>query len=408
MLQKELFLNAVKKFGTPLYVYDADIIRRQISYFKEAFSAFPLQVRYAMKSNSNISILKLMLNEGVGLDTVSVPEIQTGLLMGFQPEQIVFTPNLVDFNEIKEAVKLGTYINIENLSNLEKFGREYGSSRSCFIRLNPHIIAESQTKKVADWHSQSKFGISLTQFDKLHDIISRYGIMVDGIHLHSSHVIMKTEIFQKGAEIIFNLAEEFPNLKYIDFGGGIKVPHYEGEKVIDLKELGMALRPQYDAFCRKTGRKIELWFEPGRFLVGESGTLLTQVKVLKTNGPVDFAGVDSGFNHLIRPMFYDSYHEILNISNPEGKLKRYTVVGNLCEIDNFAKNRPLNEIREDDILAITHAGGYGYSMASQYNSRFRPAEVMISGDNLQLIRKRDTLDDLLRNQIEINFEDGSA
>jgi diaminopimelate decarboxylase len=170
----------------------------------------------------------------------------------------------------------------------------------------------------------------------------------------------------------------------------------------------MALRPQYDAFCRKTGRKIELWFEPGRFLVGESGILLTQVKVLKTNGSVDFAGVDSGFNHLIRPMFYDSYHEILNISNPEGKLKRYTVVGNLCEIDNFAKNRPLNDIREGDILAITHAGGYGYSMASQYNSRFRPAEVMISGDSLQLIRKRDTLDDLLRNQIEINLEKASA
>ncbi len=403
MLNRKRLLNAAKKFGTPLYFYDADIIRRQISYFQDAFRTFPVQIRYAMKSNSNISILKLMLKEGVGLDTVSIPEIQTGLLMGFQPEQIVFTPNLVDFNEIREAVKLGTSLNIENLSNLEKFGREYGSSKSCFIRLNPHIIAESQTEKVANWHNQSKFGISLNLFDKLHEIISKYGIVVDGIHLHSSHVIMKTEVFLKGAEIIFNLAQDFPHLKYIDFGGGIKVPHYAGEKVIDLKELGNALKPKYNAFCNKLGKKIELWFEPGRFLVGESGTLLTQVKVLKSNGLVDFAGVDSGFNHLIRPMFYDAYHEILNLSNPDAKKKKYTVVGNLCEIDNFAKNRLLNEIREGDILAITHAGGYGYSMVSQYNSRFRPAEAMVTGDKMQLIRERDTLDDLLRNQIEISF-----
>lgn len=403
MFQKDPLLNAAKKFGTPLYVYDADVIRRQISYFREAFADFPLQIRYAMKSNSNISILKLMLREGVGLDTVSVPEIQVGLLMGFQPEQIVFTPNLVDFGEIKEAIKFGVPVNIENLSNLEKFGKEYGSSQSCFIRLNPHIIAESQKEKVNAWHNQSKFGISLKLFDKLHEIIKKYRIVVDGIHIHSSHVIMETEVFLKGAEIIFQLAEDFPDLKYIDFGGGIKVSHYPGDKVIDLKELGNALRPGYEAFCRKMGKKIELWFEPGRFLVGESGTLLTKVTVLKSNGVVNFAGVDSGFNHLIRPMFYDAYHEIVNLSKPKGKREKYTVVGNLCEIDNFAKNRSVNEISEGDILAILHAGGYGYSMASQYNSRYRPAEVMIMGGKMQLIRKRDTLDDFLRNQIEINL-----
>ncbi len=403
MPYREYLLNAANKFGTPLYVYDADIILRQISYFKEAFKAFPLRIMFAMKSNSNINILKLMLKNGVGLDTVSILELQTGLQMGFSSEQIVFTPNLVDFNEIVEAVTLGADINIENLSNLEKFGKEYGSSKSCFIRLNPHIIAESKSKAVTEWHNQSKFGISLTQFDQLHKIIKKYGIIVDGIHIHSSHVIMETEIFLKGAAIIFQLAENFPHLKYIDFGGGIKVPHYSGERVVDLIELGKALKPKYDDFCRKIDKRIELWFEPGRFMVGESGTLLVQVKVLKTNGHVKFAGVDSGFSQLIRPMFYDAYHEIVNLSNPGGKQEVYTVVGNLCEIDNFAKDRFLNEIREGDILAITHAGAYGYSMASQYNSRFRPAEVMISGDKMQVIRKRDTLEDLLRNQIEINI-----
>jgi len=399
----DVLLKAAGEFGTPLYVYNADVICRQVSYFKEAFKDFPLQIRFAMKSNSNINILKLMLKEGVGLDTVSIPELYTGLQMGFRPDQIVFTPNLVDFQEIVEAVKLGADINIENLSNLEEVGKEYGSSKPCFIRLNPHIIAESQSKEVAEWHNQSKFGISLTQFDQLHEIVKKYGIKVDGIHIHSSHVIMETEIFLKGAAIIFELAENFPDLKYIDFGGGIKVPHYPGERVVDLVELGKALKPKYDDFCQKVDKKIEFWFEPGRFLVGESGTLLVQVKVLKTNGHVQFVGVDSGFNHLIRPMFYDSYHEILNLSNPGAKKEKYTIVGNLCEIDNFAKDRSLNEIREGDILAITHAGAYGYSMASQYNSRFRPAEVMISGDKMQVIRNRDSLDDLLRNQIEINI-----
>ena len=215
MDSKDVLLKAAEEFGTPLYIYNADVVRRQINYFKEAFKAYPLQIRFAMKSNSNINILKLMLKEGVGLDTVSIPELQTGLQMGFRPDQIVFTPNLVDFQEIVEAVKLGADINIENLSNLEKFGKEYGSSKSCFIRLNPHIIVESQSKAVTEWHNQSKFGISLTQFDKLHKIIKKYGIIVDGIHIHSSHVIMETDIFLKGAAIIFQLAENFSHLKYI-------------------------------------------------------------------------------------------------------------------------------------------------------------------------------------------------
>lgn len=402
-MKKGQALEVAKKYGTPTYLYDASIIQKQISFFKKAFEDYPLHIRYAMKSNSNINILKLMLRNGLGLDTVSIPEIKIGMLAGFIPEQIVFTPNMVDFQEIIEAVEMGVQINIENLSNLKKFGERYGSEKSCCIRLNPDIVAESEKDKVEKWHSQSKFGISLSQIDELLGIVDKYSISIDGIHIHSSHVIMSPEVFLKGARIVFKLAENFPNLEYVDFGGGIKVAHQSSEKVINIMDLGKALKPLYKAFCLKMKREIQLWFEPGRFLVGESGLLLVQAKVLKTNGIIDFVGVDSGFSHLIRPMFYNAFHEIENISNPEGEQKKYNIVGNLCEIDNFAVDRILNEVVEGDFLAIRNAGAYGFCMSSQYNSRFRPAEVMIVDSKPHLIRRRDVLEDFLRNQVEIEF-----
>ena len=413
-----------QKFDTPLYVYDSEIIEKKLNDFKTAFEGVDLKIKFAMKSCSNISIAKLMKKLGTGLDTVSIPEIQMGLKAGFKPVEIVFTPNIVDFEEIRQAVKYGVYINIENLQNLEKFGKEYGNSIPCCLRLNPNIISEVESsevsgidfaninkehysavnsKRVSVWHNQSKFGISLKQFDQLLEIIHKYNIKINGLHIHSSHVILSPEVFLKGAMIIFEISKHFNDLEYLDFGGGIMIKHKDDDEVIDIHEVGSSFVIEFKKFCRQRGKNLELWFEPGRYLVSEAGYLFTKAVVLKNNGYINFVGTNTGFNHLLRPMMYDAYHEIINISNPNGKKKKYNIVGNLCEIDNIGKDRLLSEVRASDILAIKNAGAYGFSMSSNYNSRFKPAEVLIINGEAKLIRKRDIYKDLLRNQIEIDI-----
>ncbi|MDP7568048.1 MAG: diaminopimelate decarboxylase [Flavobacteriales bacterium] len=389
------------EFGTPLYVYDSDIIHRQVNHFRNAFKQINCKIKYACKANTNLSILKEMLNHGAGLDTVSVPEIKMGLLVGFKAKEIVFTPNCVDFSEIEEAVKLGVNINIENLPNLEKFGTRYGNTVPCFVRLNPGIHAQMNSDKVDWWHKQSKFGISADQIKKVKELEKKYDLHIHGLHIHSSSVIMSPEIFIEGAKSIFNIVKQFKNIKYIDFGGGIKVDVGDNKEVINLNALGEQLNPIFEDFCKEYGTDIELWFEPGRFLICEAGILFAECNMVKENGGTSFVGINSGFNQLIRPMFYNAYHEIVNISNFKGAEKQYTVVGNVCEIDNFAINRTINEVNEKDIIAIKTAGAYGYSMASNYNSRFRPAEILIKNNTAHLIRKRDSFEDLIKNQIVI-------
>ncbi|WP_242917238.1 diaminopimelate decarboxylase [Pontibacter liquoris] len=393
-----------EQFGTPLYVYDAEHIRGQIRKFREGFSTVDLHIKYACKALTNINILKLMLREGLGLDTVSLPELRMGLHVGFKPQEIVFTPNAVDFSEIEEAVALGAKINIENLSNLERFGQKYGGSVPVCIRLNPHIAAQANSEKVDWWHKQSKFGISIDQVGDVKALEEKYNLHIDGIHIHSSSVIMSPEIFINGAKAVFDIALQFQNLDFIDFGGGIKVDVGDGNPVIDVVELGKQLDVVFSDFCQKYGRRLQLWFEPGRYLVGNAGTLLTTCVLRKRNGGSEFVGLNSGFNHLIRPMFYNAYHEIVNASNPTGSTETYTVVGNICEIDNFAVDRELHQVREGDLIAIRSAGAYGYSMASTYNSRYRPAEVLVINGEAKLIRQRDTYEDLLRNQVEIELD----
>jgi len=412
------------KFGTPLYVYDAEKIKERIQYFRSCFSGINLNIKYAVKSLSNLNILKLMKKEGLGLDTVTVQEIHLGLKAGFTPKQIVFTPNITDFKNIKEAVELGVSINIENLSNLEKFGKEFGSSIPCCIRLNPNILFEIEKREVEGidrsninkehydeinedrksvWHNQSKFGISLTQFKELMEIINSNNIKVNGLHIHASHVIMNSEMFMKNAQTMFELSKHFPYLEYFDFGGGLMVPHNENDKVVDIKTLGTEFEKLYKKYCHEQGVNYQIWFEPGRFLVSEAGYLLTTAEILKTNGSFDFVGVNTGFHHLIRPMMYDAYHEIINISNPTGELKKYTVVGNLCEIDNLGKDRLLNKVSEGDILMVENAGAYGFSMASNYNSNYRPAEVLILNGEAKLIRKQESFIDVIKNIVEIDI-----
>jgi diaminopimelate decarboxylase len=402
-IQGKNVLDICKEFDNPLYVYDADKILSQFAKINNAFSGLNLKIKYAAKALTNLSILKLLKNAGAGLDVVSIQEAQIGLMAGFEPHEIMYTPNCVSFEEIKQAVALGVMINIDNISILEQFGHEYGNKVPCCIRINPHIVGGGNSK-IQTGHIDSKFGISILQLRHVHRIIKTNKINVVGLHVHTGSDFLNADVFLKGAELIFEAAQDFDSLQFIDFGSGFKVAYKEGDVVTDLDELGQKMKAAFKAFCKSYGRDLEIWFEPGKFLVSESGYLFVKTNVIKTTPATVFVGVDSGLNHLIRPMMYDAYHDIVNVSNPSGVNRVYTVVGYICETDTFGWDRKMNEVREGDILAFKNAGAYGFSMSSNYNSRFRPAEVLVYNGEAKLIRKRETMEDLLRNQVAVELE----
>ena len=395
-------LSIAHTYGCPVYVYDAYKIRSQYERLIKAFAAVPsLRINYAMKALSNGSILKLMRKLGAGLDTVSIQEVKLGLHAGFAPEQIIFTPNGVSMEEIEEAASLGVQLNIDNLSILEQFGSKHPHVPVC-IRINPHVMAGGNSK-ISVGHIDSKFGISIHQIPHILRIVENTKMHINGIHMHTGSDILDIDVFLYAAEILFDAAKHFRELKFIDFGSGFKVPYKEGDIQTDIEELGEKLSQRFLEFCKLYGRDLTLAFEPGKFLVSEAGFFLVKVNVVKQTTSTVFAGIDSGFNHLIRPMFYGATHSIENISNPEGKKRFYSVVGYICETDTFASNRQIAEISEGDILCFRNAGAYCYTMASNYNSRPRPAEVLWIDGQAKLIRKAETLEDLLRNQVEIDL-----
>ena len=395
-------LSIAHTYGCPVYVYDAYKIRSQYERLIKAFAAVPsLRINYAMKALSNGSILKLMRKLGAGLDTVSIQEVKLGLHAGFAPEQIIFTPNGVSMEEIEEAASLGVQLNIDNLSILEQFGSKHPHIPVC-IRINPHVMAGGNSK-ISVGHIDSKFGISIHQIPHILRIVENTKMHINGIHMHTGSDILDIDVFLYAAEILFDTAKHFRELKFIDFGSGFKVPYKEGDIQTDIEELGEKLSQRFLEFCKLYGRNLTLAFEPGKFLVSEAGFFLVKVNVVKQTTSTVFAQIDSGFNHLIRPMFYGATHFIENISNPEGKKRFYSVVGYICETDTFASNRQIAEISEGDILCFRNAGAYCYTMASNYNSRPRPAEVLWIDGQAKLIRKAETLEDLLRNQVEIDL-----
>lgn len=395
-------LSIAAQFGTPVYVYDADKIARQIAYLKQIFTT-NLKVKYAAKALTNISVLKWVRKNGAGVDVVSLQEAEIALLAGYTSQEIMFTPSGVDFAEIEEGVRRGYAINLDNLSVLRKFGERYGNNYPCCLRLNPHIMAGGNLK-ISTGHVNSKFGISIEQLPDILQLVNQYNIQVNGLHMHTGSEISDLQVFLQMADILFSTAlKHFPGLQFLDFGSGFKVAYREGDKVTDMETLGQKLSAVFQDFCRQYGRDLELWIEPGKFLVSEAGTLLTQVNVVKENPSVTFVGVNTGLNHLIRPMMYDAYHNIVNVSNPGGPLKTYTVVGYICETDTLGADRPLNEVREGDVLAIRNAGAYGFSMASNYNSRLRPAEVMVVNGEAKLIREREKMEDLIKGQINLEL-----
>ena len=395
-------MDMCKEFGTPLYVYDASIIERQYKRLVNAFKHTNVEIHYACKALTNINILKLMRKLGAGLDTVSIQEVQLGLKAGYLPNEIMYTPNCVNIDEINKAVGFGVRINIDNISILEQFGNKYGNTYPVCVRLNPHIMAGGNIK-ISTGHIDSKFGISIYQLRHLERVVKSNNIKVEGLHMHTGSDILDIDVFLRGAEILFEAARSFPDLKFLDFGSGFKVKYHDNDNTTDIEELGEKLGTRFNEFCKLYGRDLRLIFEPGKFLVSESGSLLVRVNVIKQTTSTVFVGVDSGQNHLIRPMFYDAYHNITNISNPNGINRIYTVVGYICETDTFGWDRKLNEVREGDVLCLHNGGAYGYSMSSNYNSRYRPAEVLVHDGKAKLIRRRETIDDLLSTQAEVEI-----
>jgi len=326
--------------------------------------------------------------------------VKMGLHAGFKPSDILYTPNCVSFAEIQEAVEAGVQINIDNIAMLEHFGHHYGNKVPCCIRVNPHIVAGGNVH-IQTGHIDSKFGISIHQLRHVLRIVEKENIRINGLHMHTGSDILDAGVFVQGAELMFETAMQFKDLEFIDFGSGFKVSYKEDDVTTNIEELGKVLTERFEKFCSEYGKKLELWFEPGKFLVSEAGYLLVSVNVIKQTTATVFAGVGSGQNHLIRPMLYDAYHHIVNISNPSGNPRIYTVVGYICETDTFGWDRKLNEVREGDVLAICNAGAYGYSMSNNYNGRFRPAEVLIFNGKAQLIRKSETMEDLLANVVDV-------
>jgi len=337
---------------------------------------------------------------GANLDCVSINEVKLGLQAGFEPNQILFTPNCVDFEEIEAGKNLGVHINIDNISILEQFGNKYGNTYPVCIRLNPHIMAGGNFK-ISTGHIDSKFGISIHQMRHIERIVKSTGLHVAGLHMHTGSEIKDVNVFLQGLEVMFEMASHFPNLAFIDLGSGFKVPYHEDDYATDVNKLGQKLSEAFNEYQNETGKSLQVWFEPGKFLVSESGYFVVKANVIKQTTATVFVGVNSGFNHLIRPMFYEAYHRIENISNPNGPERIYTVVGNICETDTFAWDRKINEVREGDYLVFYNAGAYGFEMSSNFNSRLKPAEVLVKNGEALLIRKRDEFQDLLRNQIEV-------
>jgi diaminopimelate decarboxylase len=399
-MKPEILQQLAKEFGSPLYVYDAEKIAFQYHRLQNAFKKVErFKVHYAVKALSNVSVLNYLKSLGSGLDTVSIQEVLLGLHAGFDPKDIIYTPNGVSMEEIETVAQLGVQINIDNLSILEQFGTKHPNVPVC-IRINPHVMAGGNAN-ISVGHIDSKFGISIHQLPHILRIIKNTKMHINGIHMHTGSDILDVEVFLYAAEILFETAKNFKDLDFIDFGSGFKVPYKKDDIETNVEEFGTKLTKRFLAFEKEYGRPLTLAFEPGKFLVSEAGFFLAKVNVVKQTTSTVFAGIDSGFNHLIRPMLYGSQHHIANISNPKGKERYYSVVGYICETDTFANNRRISEIHEGDILCFRNAGAYCFSMASNYNSRLKPAEVLWKDGKGHLIRERETFDDILKNQVMI-------
>lgn len=396
-LNNTQLLDLGKKYDLPLFVYDGELIAEKYIRFKNAFSVEKLRINYACKALTNLSILRLMHKLGAGIDAVSIGEIKMAMEAGFPSSRILFTPNAVNDTEIEAALELGVGINIDNLPSLEYFGKKY-KNFSCCVRVNPHIMAGGNAN-ISVGHIDSKFGISIHQIKDVHRISNELDLKIIGLHMHTGSDILEADTFIQASNILFDQAKQFEDLEFIDFGSGFKVKYHDSDYETDIENLGKVMSSRFNEFCQEYGKTLELIFEPGKYLVSESGYFLTETNIVKRSPTTLFACINSGFNHLIRPMFYGSKHFIENASNPTGSKRVYDVVGYICETDTFAHKVQLSEVRKGDVLVFHNAGAYCFSMSSNYNSRERPPEVLIYEGIDYLIRKREVFEDLLVGQL---------
>jgi diaminopimelate decarboxylase len=311
-------LELAKAVGTPAYVYDAQVMERQAKRLQQAFKATPTRFMYACKALANQAVMRHVRTLGLGLDTVSIEEVHLGLKAGFRPDEVLFTPNMVPFAEIQQAVELGVHVNIDSIPMLERFGQAYGGNVPVFIRINPHIMAGGN-ERISTGHIDSKFGISIHQLRHVERVVASHGLRVEGLHMHTGSDILDSGVFLRASELLLETAALFPQVRYLDLGSGFKVPYKPDDITTDVEELGQLLGQRIQQFNAERETPVELWFEPGKFLVSESGVLLASVSLVKQTTATVFAGVDSGLNHLIRPMLYGSYHGIVNVSRAAGQ-----------------------------------------------------------------------------------------
>src|SRR6185437_2407909 len=352
----------------------------------------------ACKALTNVNVLSYIKSMGANIDCSSINEVKLALHAGFPAGRILYTSNGIAFEEIDEAKNLGVNINIDSISNLEKFGEKYGHTYPVGIRLRPNILAGGNLK-ISTGHDKSKFGIPVDQVEQILAVVREQNLHIRGLQIHTGSDISDADVFVKGIEVLFDIIPHFKELEFVDLGGGFKVPYKEGDTETAIPALAQKVSEAFANHPNPGNKHLQVWFEPGKFLVSAAGYFITQVNVIKETSATTFASVNSGFNHLIRPMFYNSYHRIENISNDNGPEKHYSIVGNICETDTFAWDRKINEINEGDYLVFYNAGAYGFEMSSNFNSRLKPAEVLVKEGRASLIRRRDSFEDLLQNQL---------
>jgi diaminopimelate decarboxylase len=396
---REALLEAAERFGTPTYAYVEETLRRQCRRLRALTRGVPARLLYAMKANPNPSILRVMKNEGLGLDVVSPGEQMLAQRLGFAPERVLFSANNMTDAAMRQAQEAGALLNIGERPRLEAFGHAYPGARVC-LRLNPNVEA-GHHEHVVTADAASKFGIPVGEVESARAIAERHGLQIVGLHQHIGSGIRDVERFGQAVRVLLGAAEGFADLEFVNVGGGLGIPYRPGEDPIDAEQFRQAVvQPLRNFRNARPGASegFSFWFEPGRFLVAEAGVLLMRVNTIKRASGRVFAGTDSGMGHLMRPAVYEAYHGLYNLSNPNGALELYDVVGNVCEGgDVFARGRRVQQIREGDVLAVLDAGAYGQAMASTYNLRPLPAEAMIRpGGTPELVRHRRTAEELAR------------
>lgn len=392
----------IKEYGSPLYVYNEEILRARCREMATLVGRPNFRVNYSTKANSSLALLQIVREEGLCADAMSPGEIHVLMKAGFTPEEIFYVGNNVSVDEMNFAIERGITVSVDSLSQLEMLGKRHPGAKVA-VRLNPGVGA-GHHEKVVTAGKKTKFGINLDKVDEALSIAIRYGLTIVGVNQHIGSLFMEGEAYAEAVSVALEAARKFSELTFVDLGGGFGIPYHkhDDEARLDLRDLGKRIRQLIIKWDDSYGREITFVIEPGRYIAAECGALLGTVHSMKDNDGARYAGTDLGMNVLIRPELYGSHHDIEVYRQGrqvvDGPTETVNVVGNICETgDYIAKKRKLPVMREGDIVAVLDAGAYGYTMSSNYNNRLRPAEVLVGKDGShRLIRRRETLDDLTK------------